>query len=338
MRLAGGDNTHWGPHERAMLIDIVLTTFKRPRWTGEAIESVLRQTYANWRLIVVDDASPDGTADDVDKYARHDPRITLVRLEENLGPTGAKSVGIARGSGDVIAFLDSDDRWHERKLELQIARLKEKPGLRAVHTNVCHIDSDGIVIPGSADGENALRNTIPYDSLGPEELAEELMSKWSIRIVSAIVLRDAFEDAGGFDDTLSTAAEYDFWVRLAATGHAVGHLAIPAVDRRLHEGQVTRTERLVLQETRLYAVDRLIADYPWLTRAGKVRKASLLQEKAVWSISTGDGRSARAAMKQLVALNGLSAKLGVGWALSYFGPLQRPLFGLYAHFGQRLVR
>ena len=104
-----------------MLVSIICPTHNSERFVSETIISVLKQTYAEWELIVVDDCSTDGTLDVVRSYSAQDSRIKLLRLEANLGAAVARNTGIDTANGHYIAFLDSDDIWEPVKLERQVA-------------------------------------------------------------------------------------------------------------------------------------------------------------------------------------------------------------------------
>lgn len=90
-----------------------------------AAASVFSQTVSGWELIIVDDASRDGTAALANNLCARDPRVRLVTNERSLGVAASRNRGIRLAKGDYLAFLDSDDRWQPKKLELQLARLEK---------------------------------------------------------------------------------------------------------------------------------------------------------------------------------------------------------------------
>lgn len=113
------------------------------RFIGEAVESVLAQTFCGWELIIVDDCSADGTADIAGGYAARDPRIRLISNERNRGVSFSRMEGIRAAQYPWVAFLDSDDRWREDKLEKQIALLQEEPDAKLLFTASAFIAEDG---------------------------------------------------------------------------------------------------------------------------------------------------------------------------------------------------
>lgn len=101
-----------------MRVSVVIPTHNRCHLLPRAIGSVLTQSHPDLELLVVDDASTDGTPELVGSYL--DSRIQLVRLSENAGACAARNEGLRVARGDAVAFLDSDDWWHPRKLEAQL--------------------------------------------------------------------------------------------------------------------------------------------------------------------------------------------------------------------------
>ncbi|MBC1492849.1 glycosyltransferase [Listeria booriae] len=107
------------------LVSIIMPCFNAMNVIGDSIDSVLAQTYVNWELIIVDDASADQSLATIEPYLT-DPRIQLLAKEKNEGVALARNDGLARSTGRYVAFLDSDDLWRPRKLEQQLTALTEK--------------------------------------------------------------------------------------------------------------------------------------------------------------------------------------------------------------------
>ncbi len=107
------------------LVSVIIPTYNGARFLGRAIRSVLDQTYTNLELIVVDDKSPDATEEVVKQF--NDPRIKYIRHEVNQGAGSARVTGRSNSSGEIIAFLDQDDRFHPEKLEVHVRFLADHP-------------------------------------------------------------------------------------------------------------------------------------------------------------------------------------------------------------------
>ncbi len=107
------------------LVSIITPLYNSEEFVRETIESVLKQSYQNWEMIIVDDSSSDNGPAIVKEYSKLDPRVKLIRLEDNSGPAIARNAAIEESRGRYIAFLDSDDLWKEDKLEKQIEFMQE---------------------------------------------------------------------------------------------------------------------------------------------------------------------------------------------------------------------
>ena len=127
------------------LISIITPLYNSRKYILETIQSVQSQTYDNWEMIVIDDCSSDGSAEVVKIMAKDDLRIKLTILEKNSGPAGARNTGIKLASGRYLAFLDSDDLWHEQKLNKQL-RFMQKNNYAFTYTGYEKINEAGEVI------------------------------------------------------------------------------------------------------------------------------------------------------------------------------------------------
>jgi len=108
------------------LITIITPAYNAEHFITDAIESVLKQTYTDWEMIIVDDHSTDRTIEKVHAYIKQDDRITLIQLGENSGSAVARNRAINAARGRFIAFLDSDDLWVPEKLEKQLAFMLDR--------------------------------------------------------------------------------------------------------------------------------------------------------------------------------------------------------------------
>lgn len=106
------------------LVSIIIPTYNCAEYIGETIESILKQTYQNWEMIIVDDFSKDNTAEVVRLYSSHDSRIKYIRLKDNKGAAVARTVAMRVARGQYMAFCDSDDLWMPNKLEKQLRYMK----------------------------------------------------------------------------------------------------------------------------------------------------------------------------------------------------------------------
>ncbi|MDX8047090.1 glycosyltransferase family 2 protein [Gracilibacillus sp. S3-1-1] len=107
------------------LVSVITPTYNSETYIRETIESVRQQTYSNWEMVIVDDASTDQTISIIQEYQKADDRIRLITLQTNQGAAVARNTAMEHAQGRYIAFLDSDDRWLPEKLAKQLAFMQE---------------------------------------------------------------------------------------------------------------------------------------------------------------------------------------------------------------------
>lgn len=159
-------------------MSIITPMYKGASFVGEAIESVLSQSYTNWEMIIVDDCSPDGGAgiSAVKKYSNNDPRIILIESPVNKGSSGSRNTALKRADGRYIAFLDSDDIWHSDFLEKQLQFMKAHDAVlvfssyRRIDENTKEEILSPYIVPNTVSYKSLLRtcpifpSTAIYDS------------------------------------------------------------------------------------------------------------------------------------------------------------------------------
>jgi len=106
------------------LVSIIIPTYNTEKFIRATLQSVQNQTYQNWEMILVDDASTDRTVSVIEEFAKNDSRIKLFKLEKNSGNGFARNIAVEKAGGKYIAYLDADDLWFSNKLEKQIGFLK----------------------------------------------------------------------------------------------------------------------------------------------------------------------------------------------------------------------
>lgn len=150
---------------QADLVSIITPSYNSKRFIEDTVKSVQNQTYTNWEMIIVDDCSNDGTREMLTRLADLDERIKVFFMNENSGAAIARNKALKEAKGKFIAFLDSDDMWHETKLEKQLAFMRNKD-IAFSFTEYELMDEEGVLlnkkveIPASIDYHGLLKNTI----------------------------------------------------------------------------------------------------------------------------------------------------------------------------------
>lgn len=127
------------------LVSVIMPVYNAERTMRQSIDSVLGQSEAHLELVLIDDASTDRSALIIDEYALHDKRVKVLKQSANAGVAEARNAGLRAASGRYIAFLDSDDWWHPRKLELQIGQMQAS-GTMVSYTTYQRVAEDGSLL------------------------------------------------------------------------------------------------------------------------------------------------------------------------------------------------
>jgi glycosyltransferase involved in cell wall biosynthesis len=129
-------------NERKDLVSIIIPCYKQAQYLPDALESVLAQTYTHWECVVVNDASPDDTANVAKSYAEKDPRISVLNLPHNGGLANARNLGIAATTGKYIIPLDADDKLHPDFIVSTLGMYESLPEVKVVYTDAQHFGDD----------------------------------------------------------------------------------------------------------------------------------------------------------------------------------------------------
>ena len=151
--------------ESQPLVSVIMPCYNMASYISDSIKSVVAQTYPNWELLIVDDASTDETVNIIASYAQSEPRIRFAVKKQNSGIADTRNQCIQMAQGQFLAFLDADDIWHPEKLEKQLSFMIEK-NVGFTYSTYDWIDEDGKTLNkfintiGDLDYETYLRNTI----------------------------------------------------------------------------------------------------------------------------------------------------------------------------------
>ncbi len=122
-------------------ISVIMPVYNVEAFVADAVRSVLKQTFGDFELLVIDDCSPDRSVEICEAF--NDPRIRVIRHSKNRGLAGARNTGIRHARGKLLAFLDSDDFWHPEKLAIQVAHLAERPEVGVSFSRSAFVDEQG---------------------------------------------------------------------------------------------------------------------------------------------------------------------------------------------------
>jgi len=179
-------------------LSVIIPTYNRETFLKIALESVLNQTVKDFELLIVDDGSTDNTSDLIKSY--HDKRIKYL-YQPNNGVASARNLGLKFSKGEFIAFLDSDDRWDPKKLEITLNYIHRFPNIYIFHTEEIWYRRGTLLNQKKRHKKpsgHVYSNALPLCCIG---------------MSTAVVKREVFEKIGRFDETLPACEDYDFLLR-----------------------------------------------------------------------------------------------------------------------------
>ena len=192
-------------------VSVIIPTYNRAKIISATIDNVLKQSYRDFELIVVDDGSIDDTQAALQAFGN---RIRVIR-QANAGPAVARNRGVEAARGDIIAFQDSDDLWKPTKLERQVALLKRFGP--SVPCCLCNVRMT--VVDGQELSSFAISKLEPEHPEGLWLNVPEVLATRFLMFNQAVAIRrNAFERLGGFDTSLKYLEDYDLPLRLSLEG------------------------------------------------------------------------------------------------------------------------
>ena len=218
------------------MVSVVIPAYNAAAFIRRTIDSVLRQSYRDFELIVVDDGSTDSTARVVKGYGQALRYI----YQENAGDGPARNTGIEAAKGQWIAFLDHDDEWLPEKLERQMALLKRNPQLRWCAANYFR---------AGAGRRSPVGNTAALErQLAGREYFDDYFTAvgrkgCTLITLTLVIHKTVFERVGLFDSCWLLCADLDMWWRIAYEFPQIGYVPQPLGVMHLGELDVVATKR-----------------------------------------------------------------------------------------------
>jgi glycosyltransferase involved in cell wall biosynthesis len=282
-------------------VSVVIPTHNRDRFLKAAIQSVLNQTFQDFELIVVDDASTDRTVEVVQSVA--DTRITYIRHETNKGGAAARNNGIRNACGQYIAFLDDDDEWMKDKLRRQVKLLDHSP--REV----------GVIYTGyeviERDTGRILRVSLPTKR---GNLCKELLGSNCLGSTSSILMkRDCVTTAGLFDEALPSFQDYDLWIRISREYH-FDYIAAPLFKYHIHPKQIWSDPEAIMRGATL-----MLRKHERHKTAMKKTFSYIMLRLGVLYCYAGDTKQGRNAFLQAIQCYPYEVRHYFNLCVSFFG-------------------
>ncbi len=226
----------------AALVSVVIPCYNQAHFLGEAIESVLAQSYPHFEVVVVDDGSTDNTSEVAARY----PGVRCVR-QDNQGLAAARNSGIAHSKGEYLVFLDADDRLLPHALEVGVESLEAHPECAFVSGRYRNIAADG-----------SIRLDQPHPRTIEDPYLALLQGNYIGMHAAVMYRRAALKSVGGFDTSLNASEDYDMYFRIAKNYPVRSHRAVVAEYRGhdanmgLDSARLLRSSNAVLRSQRVY--------------------------------------------------------------------------------------
>ena len=264
------------------MISVIIPTYNSTKYIGEAINSVLRQTFTDYEIIVVDDGSTDNTKEIIDNNF---PQVRYYYLPHR-GVSRARNYGIQRARGEFIAFLDADDLWFGEKLEKQIGVFNADQELMLVFTEHRFFDSNGIREATFSKKERLMKG----------DVVKNIFLYSHVALPTVMVRKNVFQEIGYFEENLNVAEDDNLWIRIALK-FRIHLLDEVLVHCRMTENSLSRITSNVVTGV-LKNVELIEKKYPDLRkRLGRVnirrKKSYIYSDYGYFYFSNGDYETSR---------------------------------------------
>ena len=213
-------------------LDVVLPVRNGLPYIQEAVLSLLNQRFSDFSLLIIDDGSTDGTADELSELARSDARITLASATGS-GLVEALNQGLAWSTSPFLARMDADDVSLPTRFEAQLAYFDQHPEVDVVGSCVQMIDAHGRLLPDP-----------PAYPTSPENVRRQLFANRNPIAHPTVMMRSQkIKDLGGYRSPMKSAEDFDLWLRVAECGE-LANLPDRLLQYRVHDHQVSEADRL----------------------------------------------------------------------------------------------
>lgn len=231
-------------------VSVIIPTYNCARYLPDAIESVLRQTYQDFEIIVIDDGSTDNTKEMLQSYLNKYPYWVKYFYQENGGLACARNAGINNSQGDYIALLDADDMWLPNRLMDGVILFEQQKEVGLAHSNITFISENGNCLNTPDRNKHFLTGYI-FESL--------LLRKAHISCPTVLVRRECFKHLGLFDENLTRLGceDRELWLRLSRK-YKIAYIDKVLAYYRLRQDSMSKNTEKML-EARYYVVNKFFS-------------------------------------------------------------------------------
>lgn len=232
-------------------ISVVLPAYNASEHLAEAIESILAQTFKDFELLIIDDASTDNTYEIAKRYSDKDPRVKIIQNKKNLNIGGTLNRGINEAQADIIARMDSDDIALPRRFELQYELINSDPEIAVV---------GGDIIVLEENGHTHIRN---YES-DSNKMKKKILRYLPFAHPTTMFRKKYVVEAGCYDPAKSPSEDMNLWIKLG-TKYKFGSVTEPVLKYRMYSSSSSNKKLRKVEintiKMRIEAVTKY--NYPW---------------------------------------------------------------------------
>ena len=215
------------------MISVYITSYNKSNFIAEAIESVLSQTLRPNEIIIIDDSSTDNSREIIDGYkSRYPEIITILLNDKNLGITASRNIALKKCSGDFITFLDADDFFYPKKLELEFSLLKNNNNIQVAYSNFNYIDINNRVV-GTFSSDNDI---LAEGNIFPQTFTKQYGASSGNNYIYEMYYKNCSDKIGYYDEKIKIWEDWDFRIRMSKIFNYGYCPEINSVYRKLNSG------------------------------------------------------------------------------------------------------
>jgi len=215
--------------ENFLMLSVVMPIYNGSAWLGEALASIYSQSFSNFELILVDDASTDSLSKILDRY--RDPRLPVLHLTENVGVAAARNLGVSLAKGKYIAFCDSDDICHPARFERQLDFFHRNPLVGVCGSFFTCFDNRSGEMVRNPTSDREIRRALMFGNCFG---------------MSTMMGRAEILKKNSFNQALNLAEDYDLWTRISSNNIQMANLSESLLHYRIHSQQVSKKKSSIL--------------------------------------------------------------------------------------------
>lgn len=244
-------------------VSIIIPCYNQGDFLPDAIDSLMKQTFIHWECIIVNDGSFDNTAEIAEKLALIDSRIKVIN-QKNKGLSGARNTGLRNSTGEMVQFLDADDRLEQDKIKSQVEFLNANPDIDIVFGDARYFKTGQL--EAREFGINTNESWIPERWKAPGNLVEKLLKNNLFPVNCPLVRSSVFNTIGQWNEDLEAHEDWEYWLRCAILNKKIFYWNSPdslALIRMHPESMTNNISRMQLSNIKMRIAIGSSLNYPF---------------------------------------------------------------------------